>query len=558
MKQNLIVVEVAMEIAHTSQTFQKLFDKHKADNTRACAMSNSVGGIGPLLKERIPAQAELGVEVIGVSLLYDNVWVQGFHQWGQIFIEKKRVGPYLRSVLEDTGIRFDLEMLDGSKSPVKVWKTNYGKATVYFLDAPEIANVVYPGPEDAPSDVTNTGEWAEKQKLNQGWLIGRGALMLLKSLNKAPDIIVQSETPTFFANHFLIMDSFQKDPFFEKTKYIFNDHTPLEYAHPFWGENQIKKARIEPSYSEDKKYWDKARKGMDVTRLLVGISHAVYGVAKKHAKVMQAMPSLKDFAGKIGSITNGVCVPDWQNPEYREYAKLSDEALIQLKEKKKEELIEWVWRRYRLWFDWRNNVKKKCFVLWTRRVTSYKRFDVLEMLLKNEQLRKRFLATDIVILMGGRLHQNDDLSQNIMFRLLDLVTTDENLKDRVVVLENYNIWEAPKLFGGIDATIMLADDGREASATGFMKAQVNGAVVIASYDGAIPESVVYGKNGFEVPYVNGQPQPEGLMSAFEELDKAYKDPKRRAEMIRASFSAEGQVSIDRCAREMINLYNSLT
>jgi glucan phosphorylase len=36
---------------------------------------------------------------------------------------------------------------------------------------------------------------------------------------------------------------------------------------------------------------------------------------------------------------------------------------------------------------------------------------------------------------------------------------------------------------------MLSDDGREASATGFMKAQMNGAAVIANPDGAVPEFV---------------------------------------------------------------------
>ncbi|MBI3012008.1 MAG: glycogen/starch/alpha-glucan phosphorylase, partial [Elusimicrobia bacterium] len=122
-------------------------------------------------------------------------------------------------------------------------------------------------------------------------------------------------------------------------------------------------------------------------------------------------------------------------------------------------------------------------------------------------------------------------------------------------------------FHGVDATIMLADDGREASATGFMKAQVNGAMVIACHDGAVPESVFFkGKNppdkqtlenGFEVPYHHGQPQPEGLLHAFEELDKVFKSVPDRARMIRASFQAEKQVSIDRTAEEMIRYYTLL-
>src|SRR3989338_5048482 len=233
---------------------------------------------------------------------------------------------------------------------------------------------------------------------------------------------------------------------------------------------------------------------------------------------MKNMVSLKGFENKINYITNGIRIKDWQDPDYALAHVKSDDHLIALKEKKKQELIDWAWKRYGLWYSWKKDVKDKCFVLWTRRITSYKRFDVLDRLLKNPELKRR-----------------------------------------VVILDNYNIWEAPNLFHGVDATIMLADDGREASATGFMKAQVNGAMVIASRDGAVPESVYFSEkeghlpNGFEVPYMNGEPQPQGLMDAFESLDKVYKNPKVRAGMIRASFDAHKQVSIERTAKEMIEL-----
>ena len=83
--------------------------------------------------------------------------------------------------------------------------------------------------------------------------------------------------------------------------------------------------------------------------------------------------------------------------------------------------------------------------------------------------------------------------------------------------------------------------------------------------GAIPESVVFKSkgsdpalaNGFEVPYGNGQPQPEGLINALEQLDRVYKDPQVRARMVRAAFGAQKQVNIDRVASEMIKLYSEL-
>lgn len=555
MSRPLVIVESAMEIAYSHQVLDKIAAKHGPDRARACAMSNSVGGIGPLLKERIPAQAALGHEVIGVSLLYDNVWTQGFYQWGQIYIEKKSVGARLREVLEPAGFQLSLELPDGSVSQVNVWKAAMGSAVVYYLDQPEIANVVYPGPEDAPKDTPDGNAWVENQKILQSWLVGRGTLALLKKLNKKPDIIVQSETPTLFANHSLVMDSFQKDPLFEGVRYVFNDHTPLEYAHPVWNESQTQKAKMDI----------KVRGSVDITRLLIERSHKTYGVSKKHESVMKAMPSLKGLENKITSVTNGVSIENWRSPDFADHAKMTDEELVRAKEKEKTELVNWVYKRYRLWANWPAKVKGKCMVNWTRRVTSYKRFDILEQLLMNPELKKRFLATEVVILMGGRIHQNDNLSQNIMFHLLDIVTHDKDLQDRVLVLDNYNIWEAAKIFHGVDASIMLADDGKEASATGFMKAQVNGAAVIAVMDGAVPESVhflrsdrrkssVGAENGFLVPYADGKILPENLLKALEELNQVYLNPQQRAGAIRAAFAAEAQVSIDRTAKEMIELY----
>lgn len=565
MSRPLIIVEAAMEIAYSHQVLDKIASKHGPDRARACAMSNSVGGIGPLLKERIPAQAALGHEVIGVSLLYDNVWTQGFYQWGQIYIEKKSVGARVREVLENAGFQLSLELPDGSVSQVNVWKAASGGAVVYYLDQPEIANVVYPGPEDAPKNDPDGNSWSENQKILQSWLVGRGALALLKKLNKKPDVIVQSETPTIFANHSLVMDSFQNDPLFEGVCYIFNDHTPLEYAHPIWSESQTQKAKMDPKIFKDKMYWNSSRNSVDITRLLIGISHCSYGVSKKHQAVMKAMSSLKGLENKITSVTNGVSIENWRSPDFANHAKMTDEELIRAKEKEKTELVNWVYKRYRLWANWPAKVKGKCLVNWTRRVTSYKRFDILERLLMNPELKKRFLATEVVILMGGRIHQNDNLSQNIMFHLLDIVTHDKDLQDRVLVLDNYNIWEAAKIFHGVDASIMLADDGKEASATGFMKAQVNGAVVIAVMDGAVPESVhffrsdrrkssVDAENGFLVPYADGKILPENLLKALEELNQVYLNPRERAGAIRAAFAAEAQVSIDRAAGEMIELY----
>jgi len=153
----------------------------------------------------------------------------------------------------------------------------------------------------------------------------------------------------------------------------------------------------------------------------------------------------------------------------------------------------------------------------------------------------------------------------MVFDLLDFLADHPEIEDRIAMLDNYNIWEAPRLFHGIDATIMMSDRGKEASATGFMKAQVNGGLVIASPDGAIPESVILSgrekdgqiPNGFEIKYKGESPTPETFLNAVEEFSSSFYDVKKRASMIRSAISMTAMVSVDKAAGEMLELFNSL-
>jgi len=557
-------MEVAMEIALPPGILEAVYQHYGFRPTRDAAMSTSVGGIGPLLRERLIAQAEQGLDVIGATLLYQTTWIQSWFDWGQLHLEKRDAARYLRDTLKDTGIELAITMFDGAVVKAHVWQADYGKAKVYFLDAPPITQVVYPSEEDAPPKHPHPNAWAEDIRNRQSWLVGRGSLALAKALGFAPEITVQSETPTFFAHHRLIKDEFQNDPFFAATRYIFNDHTPMEYAHPIWSRDTLAALKVDTSG-----YIPSAGAGapgdVDVTRLLIATNEGVFGVAKKHGRVMRAMPSLKEYADKIESITNGVHVGIWQASEYRNAVSLADPDLLKLKRTKKDELLDWVWRHYGLWHTWKEQVADKGVVLWTRRITGYKRIDLLGQLCKDPSLKRQFLETNLVLLIGGRIHQHDDQAQTMIYNLLDLISQDPMLQERVVLLDNFNVWMAPHLFQGADAAIMLADDGREASATGFMKAQLNGGLILATDDGAIPESVVFQghekdkqvANGFEVPYFHGHPRVDGLLKAFKQLHQVLLDPAQHAAMVRSALSAEGQVDVGRTVRETLSFYNRI-
>ncbi len=562
-----LIVEVAMEMALPKFFLDDIAKRFGAEKARECAMSTSVGGIGPLLRERIFEQGEAGLNVVGVSLLYDTVWAQAWHEWGQINLQKRNVGNALRASLTPTSLGFALPMFDGQLVDVTVWKLNYGKSTVYFLAAPHITDIVYPGPKDAPTNLTATNPhvWAHETRLKQSWLVGRGALALCKKLNEKPNIIVLSETPTIFAHDRLAIDSFQNDSFFSHTKYIFNDHTPLEYAHPIWDQHTLDLVKIDPKIYLNKPGWNDQKKSLDVTSMLVGTCDAVFGVAKKHGDVMKAMPSLHEFKNKIQYVTNGVRKADWQIAEFANPDQLADAQLLEIKKSKKKALLDWAWRHCHLWPNWAKESENRFVIAWTRRITPYKRLDLLVKMLKNPDWRARFNALNVLILVGGRVHQQDNHAQDIVYDLLDILEKDPGLQNRIVTIDNFNVWDAPTIYQGVDGTIMLADDTREASATGFMKAQMNGAAVLATADGAVPEFVFFEGiekeadhvNGFYIPYVKGEPTALGLLEALEAFNRKMSDTSAAVKIVRAAIAVTSQVDVRRTVADTKHIYESV-
>lgn len=562
---NKTIVEVAMEIALTPEILQGIEDRMGVYAAIMAAMSTSVGGIGPLLRERIIAQAELGIPVVGITLLYDKVWVQKWHFWGQFYLEKGDSAPYIKPLLKKLDNQITVKMTDETEEKIDVWEAEYGKAKVYFLDAPSIANIVYPGPEDAPSENGDAAKWADAARINQSWLLGRGSLALLKMLGIKPDIIVLSETPTLFTYHDLVSDGLDKEELFKETKYIFNDHTPLEYAHPLWPEELVQSLKFKPKHYKNLESYKETQDKIDITQLLVDVSDGVYGVSRRHGEVMRGMNTLKGYAKKIDTITNGVSRQIWQADCFRHYEKMTDVKLLSAKQKEKENLIDWLWFRYKFSSDWRKDTQARPLVLWMRRVVGYKRLDIMKEIVLRKDLRQRFVSLDITMFLGGRLHQNDAHSDWVVFELLDIIQKDPELEDRLILLDNFNVYESPRLYRGVDAAVMVSDAGREASATGFMKAQMNGAMIIATDDGAVPESVYFHNkthegnpaNGFFVEYTNGHPTPESLLRALEEFKNVYVNTEERVKMIRAALVQSVKIDVARTAKELAGFYRKI-
>ncbi len=115
---------------------------------------------------------------------------------------------------------------------------------------------------------------------------------------------------------------------------------------------------------------------------------------------------------------------------------------------------------------------------------------------------------------------------------------------------------------------------------------MNGAAIISTADGAIPEFVRYFSdskpenpvspsdknirlpvfhggnpalepNGFEVPYFNHEPTPEGFLAALEGFSQECHDPQKLGKMIRSALHVTPLLDVKRTVIEMEALYKEV-
>ncbi len=122
-----------------------------------------------------------------------------------------------------------------------------------------------------------------------------------------------------------------------------------------------------------------------------------------------------------------------------------------------------------------------------RRQVPYKGPDIYKEILgilKDPRALKQFRDSKMRLALGGRIFGHE---ANQLFEELKGMVKDLGLGDQIAFLENYNPYDAPLIFRGVAATIMLSDEFLEASATSMMKALTNGAFMFGVWGGTMPE-----------------------------------------------------------------------
>lgn len=247
-------------------------------------------------------------------------------------------------------------------------------------------------------------------------------------------------------------------------------------------------------------------------------SYSVNGVARLHTEILKekVFPDFYKFSPeKFNSKTNGITQRRWlkkANPELseiitekigdgwvKELYKLKDlekyaedrnlqEKWIKAKDKRKAILIDHIKEEYGIEIN-----PDSMFDVQIKRIHEYKRqlLNILHVITHYNQIKSNPDAEYVprTIMFGGKAapgYRTAKMLIKLISSVADTVNFDPDVGDRlkVLFLKNYSVTLAEKIIPASELSEQISTAGYEASGTGNMKFQLNGALTIGTLDGA--------------------------------------------------------------------------
>ena len=477
------------------------------------AMPTYSGGLGVLAGDTLRAAADLGVPMVGVTLLYRKGF---FHQHLDARGQQSESPSvwYPEEFLEPLEPRVCVT-IEGRQVQVRAWRylvrgVSGHSVPVYFLDTAL--------PENSPWDQTLTDHLYggdDHYRLCQEVVLGLGGVAMLRALgHERVQLYHMNEGHSALLTLALLEEQTEGRGVRAATKAdteavhercVFTTHTPVPAGHDQFPLDMVRRALGEERTVALEAAECCLNGTLNMTYLALVFSHYINGVSQRHHEVSHSMfPSYP-----INSITNGVhattwTVPAFQNlydrhiPEWRgdnlylRYAiSIPLDEIQQAHAEAKRELLAEVKRRTGVRLD-----PAAMTLGFARRATTYKRAD----LLLSDLDRLKRIAREVgplQVIYGGKSHPRDESGKAIIQRIFEAAAA---LGDavRVVYLEEYDMALGKYLCAGVDLWLNSPQKPHEASGTSGMKAALNGVPSLSVLDGWWIEGHVEGVTGWSI------------------------------------------------------------
>ena len=533
------------------------------------AMPTYSGGLGVLAGDTLRSAADLGVPVIGFTLLHRKGYFQ--QHLDASGVQSEEVQPWnpadfcteeaarITVSIEDRVVtlrawRYDLEGRFGHIVPI------------YLLDTDLDGNS---GWDRGLTDHLYGGDI--NYRLQQEIVLGMGGVRMASALGHHVNVYHMNEGHAALLTLALLESQLGGGPLSVATesdieqvrrKCVFTTHTPVPAGHDRFSTEQTirilggdRTARLERLGC--------FRDGLlNMTLLALRFSRYANGVALQHGRVSRKM--FPEFT--IDSITNGVHAATWvstpvqqmldeeapgwrrDNLYLRNLVDLQVTKILAAHARAKDDLLAEVASRTGIVLN-----PKILTLGFARRAATYKRAN----LLFTDPQRLQAIAEaagGLQILYAGKAHPQDEPGKALIQKVVEDAAKFSNEALRVVYLENY-AWDLGALLtAGVDVWVNNPRRPYEASGTSGMKAALNGVPSLSILDGWWIEGCIEGVTGWAIE--DGDSDEEEAQSLYRKLETAvvplyyHEEREKWGRLMRTTLAYNGSYfNTDRMVRQ---------
>ncbi len=507
------------------------------------------GGLGILAGDYLKAASDMALPVIGVGLIYkfgyftQRINLDGYQE--ELFTEFDNHLIQVRELRDAQGEKAYIDMtILGAPLRVKLWEIAVGRTRLILLDT-DI--------EDNPPDlrgITHELYVADREKrLRQELVLGIGGVKALERLDIHPTIYHINEGHSAFlvvARLHQLMDggklSFGEAKAMIRASTVFTTHTPVKAGNETFDAELVQKYLESKTESLDVTFDEIASYGFvgedkaifSLPAFAIRFATYVNAVSKLHGDVSRVMwaslyPNRQPQEIPIDYVTNGVH-RSWLSQPFTELlnrhvgptyvhcaggrglsekiSEVPDEEIWEAHRKNKQNLVTFVRRKLA------DDLAAKGFiqtrienltrllnpeyltVVYARRFARYKRATLI--LKDKERLLKILTNTTkpVQLIFAGKAHPADRSGKDMIREIITFAKNNQ-VEDRVIFLEDYDMNIARHLAWGADVWLNTPIRLNEASGTSGMKAAINGVLNCSVLDGWWPEAYD-GENGWAI------------------------------------------------------------
>jgi starch phosphorylase len=501
-------------------------------------LQNYSGGLGVLSGDHLKSASDLGLPLVGVGLLYQEGYfhqylnADGYQQESYPINDYGNMPVTLQRDSDGEPLKISVPM-PGRELHAVIWKAQVGRVPLFLLDT----NIPDNKAEEDRNLTDRLYGGDRRTRIRQEILMGIGGIRALDALGMRPSIChINEGHSAFLALERIRQMMSEHDLTFQQAKEIsslsniFTTHTPVPAGLERFGFDLM-----DEHFSD---YWKSLGLGRDefldlgredmgsyqlfsMAVLALNLSSGANGVAKLHGVVSRNLwqwmfPGVPAHEVPVDSVTNGIHVqtwisremgmlldryldPSWRDEESRLeiWAKMDsvpDAELWRTHERRRERLVAFTRERLRHQLENRGAAQREIeaadevlnpdalTIGFARRFATYKRATLL---FKDLERLKRILNNPdrpVQIIFAGKAHPHDAGGKALIREIVN-IARQEDLRQKIVFLENYDMNIARNLVQGVDVWLNTPQRPKEASGTSGMKVIYNGGLNCSVLDG---------------------------------------------------------------------------